>query len=59
MATDRGLAHFDGQRWSQRFAGYSFTALSFGPDGTLWAVGPSGVQRLPAGLLVEPDPDAR
>ena len=59
VATDRGLAHFDGRRWSLHFAGEGFHALSFAPDGTLWAVGPSGVQRLPAGLLVEPDPAAR
>ena len=57
--TDRGLAHFDGRRWSLRFAGSGFRSLSFAPDGTLWAVGPSGVQRLPASLLVEPDPAAR
>ena len=59
VATDRGLVHFDGRRWSQHFAGSGFWALSFAPDGTLWVVGPSGVQRLPANLLLEPDPDTR
>ena len=58
VATDGGLAHFDGRRWSMRSAGYAFYRLSFGPDGALWTVGPSGVLRLPAGLLVEPDPAA-
>jgi hypothetical protein len=58
VATDRGLAHFDGRRWSLHFAGEGLLAISLAPDGTLWAVGPSGVQRLPAGLLVEPDPAA-
>ena len=59
VATDNGLAHFDGRRWSQRLAGCFFMAPAFAPDGTLWALGPSGVQRLPASLLVEPDPDTR
>ena len=59
VATDRGLVHFDGRRWSRRFAEFFLGGLSFAPDGTLWTVGPSGVQRLPASLLVEPDPDAR
>lgn len=59
VATLEGLAHFDGHRWSKRFAGHPFYRLSFAPDGTLWAVGPSGVQRLPADLLAEPDPRAR
>ena len=59
VSTDRGLARFDGQRWSLRFTGYGLNALSFAPDGTLWAVGPSGVGRLPAGQLAGPDPSAR
>jgi hypothetical protein len=59
VATDRGLAHFDGRRWSLHFEGHGFHALSFAPDGSLWAVGPSGVQHIPASLLAEPDPDAR
>jgi hypothetical protein len=59
VATDRGLVHFDGRRWSLHIEGHGFHALAFAPDGTLWAVGPSGVQRLPASLLVEPDPDTR
>lgn len=59
VATDRGLARFDGQRWSLRFAGYVFSALSFAPDGALWAFGPSGVQCLPANRLTGPDPSAR
>jgi len=59
VSTDRGLARFDGQRWSLRFAGSGFNALSFAPDGTLWAVGPSGAGRLPAGQLAGPDPSAR
>jgi hypothetical protein len=59
VATDFGLAHFDGRRWRLRFEGYFFMAPSLAPDGTLWAVGPSGVQRLPAALLGEPDSAAR
>lgn len=59
VSTDRGLARFDGQRWSLHFAGSGFSALSFAPDGTLWAVGPSGAGRLPAGQLVGPDPSPR
>jgi hypothetical protein len=58
VSTERSLVRFDGGRWNLRFAGYGFNDLSFAPDGTLWAVGPSGVQRLPAGQLVEPDPSA-
>jgi hypothetical protein len=59
VATDRGLAHFDGRRWGLHFAGEGFHSISLAPDGTLWAVGPSGVLRVPASLLVEPDPAAR
>ncbi len=59
VSTGQGLVHFDGRRWSRRFAESSSYALSFAPDGTLWALGPSGVQRLPASLLVEPDPATR
>jgi hypothetical protein len=59
VSTGQGLAHFDGRRWSLRFAGVFFYRLSFAPDGSLWAVGPSGVQRVPADFLVEPDPADR
>ncbi len=58
--TDRSLARFDGKRWSLRFnIGSGFGSLSFAPDGTLWVVGPSGVQRLPVANLVEFAPAGR
>jgi RNA polymerase sigma-70 factor (ECF subfamily) len=47
LATDRGLARFDGRRWAVRYPGVFGPSLSIAADGTLFVAGPSGIQRLP------------
>ena len=47
LATDRGLARFDGRRWAVRYPGAFGPSLSIAADGTLFVAGPSGIQRLP------------
>jgi ligand-binding sensor domain-containing protein len=46
VPTVDGLARFDGHTWTVSHRGMEFGHLSIAPDGTLWAVGPSGVQRM-------------
>jgi hypothetical protein len=48
-AADVALERFDGQRWEPVVTGFFTTGpLSIAPDGTVWLVGPSGLQRLRA-----------
>jgi sugar lactone lactonase YvrE len=46
VTTDAGVARFDGEHWTTRFAGQWFDALAIARDGTLWLTGPSGIHRL-------------
>jgi ligand-binding sensor domain-containing protein len=46
LTTDAGVARFDGQRWTTRFAGQWFDALAIARDGTVWLTGPSGLHIL-------------
>jgi sugar lactone lactonase YvrE len=47
VTTDTGVAQFDGERWTTRFAPGWFDGLSIARDGTVWLTGPSGIHRLP------------
>jgi hypothetical protein len=48
VATDSGLARFDGVSWTTLFRGVGFSAVSVAPDGTVWVSGPFGVTRIAA-----------
>ncbi len=48
VATDSGLARFDGVTWTTLFRGVVFSAVSVAADGTVWASGPFGVTRIAA-----------
>lgn len=49
VSTYNGLARFDGARWTLLFPGHGFGGrISVAPDGTIFAVGASGIERLPA-----------
>jgi hypothetical protein len=51
VTTDQGLVRFDGDQWSRPLGGSDVRAISFAPDGTLWALGPTGPEPLPAAQL--------
>jgi hypothetical protein len=46
-----GIRRFDGVRWQTIVPGIQATGLSFGPDGSLWFEGPSGIHRIRAQVL--------
>jgi hypothetical protein len=48
VATDGGLARFDGVTWTTLYPGVVFSAVSVAPDGTVWVSGPFGVTRIAA-----------
>jgi hypothetical protein len=48
VATDSGLARFDGVTWTTLYRGVVFSAVSVAPDGTVWVSGPFGVTRIAA-----------
>jgi hypothetical protein len=48
VATDSGLARFDGVTWTTLYRGVVFSAVSVAPDGTVLVSGPFGVTRIAA-----------
>ncbi len=46
-----GIQRFDGTRWQSIVPDIQATGLSFGPDGSLWFEGPSGIHRIRAQVL--------
>jgi streptogramin lyase len=46
-----GIRRFDGVRWQTIVPGIQATELSFGPDGSLWFEGPSGIHQIRAQVL--------
>jgi hypothetical protein len=48
VATESGLARFDGVTWTTLYPGVRFSAVSVAPDGTVWVSGPFGVTRVAA-----------
>lgn len=44
-----GIVRWDGSRWETVIADVQVSgSFAFGPDGSLWFVGPSGIQRIRA-----------
>jgi len=48
VATETGLARFDGVTWTTFYRGVVFSAVAVAPDGTVWASGPFGLTRVSA-----------
>jgi hypothetical protein len=46
IATNTGLARFDGSAWIVRYPAVSFSGVSVAPDGAVWVGGPAGIARL-------------